>query len=221
MEETMPAPHPTTTNARHLSISVEHYTPAWIVEAAREVLGGAIDLDPASCELANRTVRAVRIFTRQDDGLERDWNAERVFLNPPGGKEGNESIQKAWWWKLSQAWSRGTVEHAVFVCFSIELLQTTQFEREPYPLPLQFPICFPSRRIPYDRASEAEVGVQAGFFDAAAPATTVEAGKQPPHASCVVYLPPRWRTTSAIALFERRFSPIGHVINTGGVGPLR
>jgi ParB family chromosome partitioning protein len=50
----------------HSSMSNEWFTPAENIEAARTVLG-AIDLDPASCELADRTVRATHYFTAQDD----------------------------------------------------------------------------------------------------------------------------------------------------------
>lgn len=46
---------------------VEYYTPAFIIEAARAVLGGRIELDPASCDFANQTVQAGRIFT--DPGM--------------------------------------------------------------------------------------------------------------------------------------------------------
>jgi DNA N-6-adenine-methyltransferase (Dam) len=73
------------TSAVLSSDSMEWYTPAPFVEAAREVLG-AIDLDPASCELANRTVRADRYFAASDDGLAHAWSG-RVFLNPPYGAQ--------------------------------------------------------------------------------------------------------------------------------------
>jgi len=60
----------------------EWYTPAVFIEAARAVLGG-FDLDPASSEVANRTVKADRIFTAQDDGLAQEWPIGAIWLNPP------------------------------------------------------------------------------------------------------------------------------------------
>jgi hypothetical protein len=68
---------------RHTSDTNEHYTPPRIVVPATRVLG-AIDLDPASCELANEYIGANRIHTAEDDGLKHPWYG-RVFLNPPGG----------------------------------------------------------------------------------------------------------------------------------------
>ena len=60
----------------------EYYTPAPIVELARDVMGG-IDLDPASCEVANRMlVRATKYFDIAQDGLSQRWGG-RIWLNPP------------------------------------------------------------------------------------------------------------------------------------------
>jgi hypothetical protein len=81
-------------NPRHSAASVEHFTPAPVIAAARSVLG-AIDLDPASCLIANEVVRAEQIYTAADDGLSAPW-VGRIFLNPPGGKTNGESNQKRW-----------------------------------------------------------------------------------------------------------------------------
>jgi phage N-6-adenine-methyltransferase len=59
----------------------EWHTPAEYVGPARRVLG-VIDLDPASCALAQETVRAARYFSADDDGLRQEWRG-RVWLNPP------------------------------------------------------------------------------------------------------------------------------------------
>jgi hypothetical protein len=61
--------------------SDEHNTPAFLAIAARSVMGG-IDLDPMSNPIANETIGAHRIFTKQDDGLTKRWLG-RVWLNPP------------------------------------------------------------------------------------------------------------------------------------------
>lgn len=60
---------------------VEWYTPAVYIEAARKIMGG-IDLDPASCETANKTVKATKYYSKNNDGLSKKW-AGRVWLNPP------------------------------------------------------------------------------------------------------------------------------------------
>ena len=60
--------------------SEERYTTADIVERVRHCLDG-IDLDPASCEAVQRTVKAKRHFTTED-GLGRSWKG-KVFLHPP------------------------------------------------------------------------------------------------------------------------------------------
>lgn len=59
----------------------EWYTPQKFIECAREVMG-SIDLDPASCELANKTVKAHQYITKEENGLESQW-LDNVWLNPP------------------------------------------------------------------------------------------------------------------------------------------
>ena len=59
----------------------EWYTPPNFIESARVVMG-SIDTDPASCEVANRTVKAKRFFTKEDNGLRQTWSGN-VWMNPP------------------------------------------------------------------------------------------------------------------------------------------
>lgn len=59
----------------------EWYTPEKFIEAARSVMG-SIDIDPASSELANKTVKATVFFSKDDCGLNRDWSGN-VWMNPP------------------------------------------------------------------------------------------------------------------------------------------
>lgn len=139
----------------------EHYTPERIVEAARLTLGG-IDLDPASCEEANRVVNATRFYTKEDNGLVLPWSG-RVWLNHPFGKEEEpckpgcrkKSCDKRgchlterkpgnvdWINKLIASYLLGDIEAAC--CITWANVDTEWFR----PL-LAFPQCFPHGRVHY------------------------------------------------------------------------
>lgn len=200
--------------ARHNSASAEHYSPPAIVEAARTTLGGVIWFDPFSCAVANLTVRAERYWSPEkgQDGfaLLREVKAETAFVNPPGGKDGNESQQAAAWFAVAQAHKQGRIRSVIFVCFSLELLQVTQGSgSRSLPTPLDFPLCYPAKRVRYYRASRTAPlpGVSDGL----------EEGKAPPHASVVAYLPPlsEWRKPLAqdgVDRFLRAFGSIGRCV---------
>lgn len=69
------------------------YTPPEIVEAVRDLFDGRIDLDPCSNSHEAPNVPALVHFTREDDGLSREWFG-RVYLNPPYGKGIGPWIEK-------------------------------------------------------------------------------------------------------------------------------
>lgn len=59
----------------------EWFTPAEYIEAARSVMG-SIDLDPASNDFANQTVKASVYYTEENDGLTKAWSGN-IWMNPP------------------------------------------------------------------------------------------------------------------------------------------
>lgn len=114
------------------------YTPAEVAEAARAALGGRIDLDPASCDIANRTIKAVEFYSLPDkDGLVLPWYG-RVFMNPPFGEIGPLFVKR-----LAAELAAGRVEQAV-VLLATSHTQNDRFQpiRELSPI-----ICYPPKRI--------------------------------------------------------------------------
>ena len=130
--------------------NTEFYTPHFIIHAARRVLGH-IDLDPASCELANQTIQASKIFTTQDDGLKHEWRG-KVWMNHPFDKKHNP----AWIAKLTGHFYKGEVTEALCICYA------STSEKWFRPL-LAFPQCFPNGRINYlDATGKPKLGVTKG-----------------------------------------------------------
>lgn len=118
--------------------SNEWYTPTRYVDAASEVMNG-IDLDPASCEIANRTVKAKRYYTIEDDGLKQDWSCKSMWLNPPYGKTDATSNQELWTNKLVNLYEVGVISEAI-------LLVTASTEVMWFQKLWNYPICFSVRR---------------------------------------------------------------------------
>ncbi len=63
-------------------------------------------LDP--CTTADNPLGTPKFYTKEDDGLSKDWSGERVFMNPPYGR-GKDGI--APWLKAASMWAgfSGTV----------------------------------------------------------------------------------------------------------------
>jgi hypothetical protein len=137
---------------RLVSYSRDWETPAEVIEAARASFGGRIDLDPASCERANLTVRADRYIAPPADGLLAPWFGN-VWLNPPGKKEGDPRHQPALWWEhLWHEYSERRVTRAAFLIFNLSTLMHTA--RLACPHPTKFAMVWPLNRLHFSKEGE-------------------------------------------------------------------
>lgn len=59
----------------------EWYTPPYIIDLAREVLGH-INVDPASNLIAQEWIKADTFFTEDTNGLDKPWKG-KIWVNPP------------------------------------------------------------------------------------------------------------------------------------------
>jgi len=121
-----------------LSESIEWYTPAKYIEAARQAMG-AIDLDPASTQMANNIVKAKRYITKDDDpdGLSQPWSGN-IWLNPPYGKGSGLFTTK-----LLEEFSSGRVKSAIL------LLNAYGFDSFWFQPLWNYTICFTDHRIEF------------------------------------------------------------------------
>jgi ParB family chromosome partitioning protein len=87
----------------------EWYTPPEIIEAAREAMG-SIDLDPASCSIANETVQATEYFAATTNGLNQKWHGN-VWLNPPYASDLISKFAD----KVTQSYQDGDIEQAIIL----------------------------------------------------------------------------------------------------------
>jgi ParB family transcriptional regulator, chromosome partitioning protein len=183
----------------HQSLSPEWYTPDDPYLRAVRACLGHIELDPASCAVANNMVQAERFYTITDNGLNLPWKANTLFVNPPYGYEGapdkrrngewnprlGRPNQRIWSQKLIAEHEAGNVMQAIMLCNA----QTGEQWFQPL---WQYPICFVNHRIPFYTIDEQGCMVVS------------KNGKSgPTHASCFVYFG-AWHHR-----FEQAFKDIG------------
>lgn len=145
-----------TLTALHSSESNEHYTYPEYLDLTRDVFN--ITLDAASSLEANELHRIPKIFTIDNSALDKPWGTitkpENVWINPPGGKENNESMIKKFWFKAVEEWMCGNVNHLMFCCFNIELMQSAQIATPDCLPPQRFPFVVCRQRIKYLRLKD-------------------------------------------------------------------
>lgn len=134
VEAPAPAPHVANNSGEN-----EWYSPAHIIEAARAVMG-AIDVDPASSEIANRTVKADEFFTKDQDGLTKEWTGN-VWLNPPYA----QPLVDRFIAKLINEVDAGNITSAIVLVNNATETKWFQCLAN-----VATAICFPSRRIRFD-----------------------------------------------------------------------
>ena len=76
--------------AQSNSTSDSWATPDWLFDELDELYG--FTLDPCADHL---NYKCTQYFTREDDGLAQSWDGERVWLNPPYGREIGKWMKKA------------------------------------------------------------------------------------------------------------------------------
>jgi len=130
--------------------SLDYYTPQYVTDAARAVMGG-IDLDPASCEMAQAWIKAGRYYTITDDGLSKPW-AGRVWLNPPYSYTDGRSNQDLWSERLITEYNSGNVQEGLLLVKAA--LGYKWFER----LWDVWPVCFMRERLSFVMADGSDDG---------------------------------------------------------------
>ncbi|OPL11247.1 MAG: hypothetical protein AVO38_15970 [delta proteobacterium ML8_D] len=127
----------------------EWYTPEQYIESARRVMG-TIDTDPASSEIANQHIKADIFYTKETNGLDKDWHGN-VWLNPPYAQPLIRQFAEAVIEKREQyqqaivlvnnatetVWLQGMMQISDVVCFVKGRIKFIDMKGDPSGSPLQ------------------------------------------------------------------------------------
>ncbi|KFI53726.1 DNA N-6-adenine-methyltransferase [Bifidobacterium biavatii] len=97
------------TAGRHPVSQTKHWcTPQKYVDAVTEVFDGQIDLDPCSNEYSTVNAR-VEYILPENDGLRDSWDYDRIYVNPPYGRDVEHGTTIAdWFVRIADAVGRGS-----------------------------------------------------------------------------------------------------------------
>lgn len=169
-------------NVQHSKAKGAWYTPPEIVEAARAMLGGVIDLDPASCHRANAIVKARRFGSIELQAPAAEWSAaETIFLNPP--------TPPKFWWQALDAWHRERAgRRAVYIAYSLEQVQQSHGWTDGGML--RHAVIIPAKRIAYfeDKEASASRLPDCDLRRRILAGPDLVRGPSPPHAGAIVLL---------------------------------
>ena len=108
----------------------------------------------------------------------------------------------AWWDKLVDEWLDGNASQAIYICFNLEVLNTTQASPSPC---LDFPICYFRTR--------------PRFWPPGTPPELRGKSGSPKYPGCAVYVPPQDLcgahadgNARAFERFAQAFAPLGRVV---------
>lgn len=129
----------------------EWNTPVNVIALARHVFGGGIDLDPATNEIAQASIRAARFYTKADNGLTKPWHGN-VWLNPPYSMP-----------LISQFIERALTAHVEGEIESAIILTNNSSETRWFQALLRKDlVCFPAGRLEFWRGNHQSFGARQG-----------------------------------------------------------